>query len=82
MEYFWIRQDNRYIHTPIIKDFYQTMRRQNFVTDKAYRIPDYNVVFCDTDKEWDRIDVLDCQVFLVSDLVRHVFCMYEKGDSL
>lgn len=79
MEYFWIRQDSRYIHTPMIVDFYQSMRRQNFTVDKAYKIPDYNVVFCDTDKEWDRIDVLDSQVFMVSEMVRHVFQMYEKN---
>ncbi len=78
MEYFWIRQDSRYLHIPMIQGFYQNMRRQDFTIDRAHRIPDRNIAFCDTDQEWDCIDILDRQGFLVSEMVRHVFLMYEE----
>ncbi len=81
MEYFWIQQDNRYLHIPMIQGFYQNMRRQDFMMDRAYKIPDRNVAFCDTEQEWDCIDIVDRQVFLVSEMVRQVFSMYEKRIS-
>lgn len=81
MDYFWIRQDHSYVHTPVIKGFYEKMQRKDFTVESAFKIPERNVVFCDSEEKQDFIDILDGQLFLVSKTVRHVFQMYEKSMS-
>lgn len=77
MDYFWIRQDKRYHNTPVIQDFYSKFKRKDFVEDNASRIPEKNVVFTDSPVALDYLDVLDSQMFAVSQPVRDIFKMYE-----
>ncbi|MCC8024640.1 MAG: hypothetical protein LIP16_04960 [Clostridium sp.] len=79
MDYFWLRQDRRYVNPPVIEGFYTRMRRKDFVPENRYKIPDRNVVYCDSDKNLDFTDVLDRQLFLVSEKVKNVFKLYEKS---
>lgn len=78
MDYFWIRQDRRYENSPVIEDFYEKMQRKNFTPERKHRIPDRNVVYCDTFRKLDFTDIVDGQAFLVSEKIRRVFEIYER----
>lgn len=78
MEYFRIRQDKRYIHPPYINNIRDIIRRrQDISLSNASRIEDVSVGFSEIRGSVDFIDILDQQVFLISNEVRNVFTMYE-----
>lgn len=79
MDYFWIRQDKRYCHTPVIQDFYSTFKRKDFVEESAARIPEKNAVITNSLIALDYVDILDDQMFAVSQTVRDIFRMYEPS---
>lgn len=79
MDYFWLRQDHCYLHTPVIKGFHEKTRRSDFTVESAASIPERNIVYCDSEEKQEFIDILDGQLCLVSKTVRNVFRMYEKG---
>ncbi len=79
MDYFWIRQDKRYRQFPEIQGFYTTFMRKYFVEDNASRIPDKNVVYTNSAVALDYVDILDSQMFAVSQAVRDVFWIYEHS---
>lgn len=79
MEYFWLRQDHRCLHTPVMKDFYNKMSRRDFRVETAHQIPERNIMFCDADNKLEFADILDGQLFLVSKTVKQVFQMYERN---
>lgn len=79
MDYFLIRQDPGYRYAPVMTGFHQKMRRKDFTIQNASKIPERNVMFCDTEKPLEFLDVLDGQLFLVSETVKRVFQMYERG---
>ncbi len=67
MEYFRIRQDSRYLHTPVITNSGDVVKqRKQVCLRNAKQIPDANVLFSDAPYLLDFIDVLDKQFFLVS----------------
>lgn len=76
--FFLLSQDQKYRNPPVIEDFYQRMRRKDFTVELADKIPDRNVVYCDTNRKQDFLDVLDQQVLLVSREVKEVFQMYQR----
>ena len=76
MEYFWLKQDKRYVDVPHIHRFAGTYRRSDFTVEHAYKIADRNVVFVNSEHRLDYTDVIDRQIFLVSEDVKSVFkCM-------
>ena len=79
MDYFWLRQDSRYLHLPNIRNFIRDYRRADFTVEKAHKIAERNVVFVNSDKPLDYGDVIDKQLFLVSERVRKVFEIYEPS---
>lgn len=80
MEYFRIRQDSRYLHTPVITNSGDVVKqRKQVCLRNAKQIPDVNVLFSDAPYSLDFIDVLDKQFFLVSMEMKKVFQMYEPG---
>lgn len=78
MDYFWIKQDRRYLNTPTMEGFYQKFRRKDFTSETADKIPERNIMYCDAKEKQEFPDVFDQQVFMVSEPVKHVFQMYEK----
>lgn len=81
MDYFWIRQDNQCPYSPNMEGFYQTMQRKDFSVENAIKIPQRNIMYCNTQNKLMFIDVLDQQLFLISKEVKKVFHMYEKEIS-
>ncbi len=80
MEYFRLSQDKRYLHTPIISNLRDIVQRR---ADTSYmnasKISDINVGFAKPDNKLDFVDILDDQIYLVSDEIKLVFKIYEPG---
>lgn len=80
MEYFRIRQDSRYLHTPVITNSGDVVKQRKQISlTNAKQIPDVNVLFSDAPYPLDFVDVLDKQFFLISMEMKKVFQMYEPG---
>lgn len=79
MDYFWLRQDDRYLNPPRIHGFIKKYRRSDFTIENEYKIDEKNVVFVDSKIPLDYVDVIDSQVFLVNENVKRVFEMYETS---
>ncbi len=80
MEYFRISQDKRYLHPPIITNIRDIIkRRSDAAAGKGEQVADANVAFIAPQPETDFPDILDAQVFLVSDRMKEVFRMYEPS---
>ncbi len=81
MDYFWIQRDKRYSNLPRIRQFIIRYRASDFTVEGAHRIKDRNVVFVDSEMSLDYADVIDGQVFLISEGVKNVFQMYDPSIS-
>ncbi len=80
MEYFRIRQDQRYPRPPVITNITDMVPgRRGVSRENAESIPDVNVLFANAPYPLDFLDVLDSQLFLVSPEVKKVFRIYEPG---
>ncbi len=79
MDYFWIQRDKRYTRLPRIRQFITRYRASDFTVEGAHRIGKRNVVFVDSELPLDYGDVIDGQVFLVSEGVKNVFQMYDSS---
>lgn len=78
MDYFWIHQDKRYTDPPFIQGFSPCFLRRDFTPENASKVEVNNVVFAPSQKKQNFIDLVDIQLFLVSDKVKKVFSMYDK----
>lgn len=80
MDYFWIKEDKTYMHTPVITNLNDIVNRRAAMSlENAINIPDINVGFARSERPLDYIDVLDGQLFLVNDGVKKVFSVYERS---
>lgn len=82
MDYLRIKQDKRYLHTPVITNLSDIItRRADTSIENASKISNINVGFASPDEQMDFVDVLDTQMYMVLDRVKEVFQMYEPGMS-
>lgn len=77
MEYFYISQDKRYRNAPEINHFYDRYYPNLFNPTESYRIPEKNVVYCQSEKNVDMVDIISGPVFFVSEEVKKVFSAYD-----
>lgn len=80
MDYFQLKSDRRYLHTPVITNLNSIVsRRKAMDIEYASKIPDISVGFSRSMQRPDYIDVLDTQLFLVCDEIKKVFEMYKPS---
>ncbi len=80
MDYFWIKEDKSYMHTPVITNLNDIVNRRAAMSlENALNIADINVGFARSQYPLDYIDVLDSQLFLVNGEVKKVFSIYERS---
>lgn len=77
MDYFLIKQDKRFINPPIIQNLSGLLRRKELCLKDEHKIKERNVVFANNDKSLDFLDLLDDQIFLVTEKVKKVIALYE-----
>lgn len=80
MEYFRIKQDERYLRAPVITNISNIIKRRKDVSIKnASQIENVNVAFSNVQYQVDFIDILDKQLFLISNDIKKVFSMYDPS---
>lgn len=80
MDYFRIRQDKQYLNAPNITNVRDiVIRRKDVSIQNASKIEDVSVGFSNIRNPVDFIDVLDSQLFLVSNEVKKIFAIYEPA---
>lgn len=68
MDYFLLRQDERYATPPIIKNMVEKIDRKHLREENLHQIEDLNIFpIKESDYETDYLDVLDTQIYLYSD---------------
>jgi len=66
MDYFLLKQDERYTNIPKLKDVFNKIDVRNINLLNAHKIDDILVFFIKADKESKFLDILDNQLFLIS----------------
>ncbi len=66
MDYFLLKQDERYVNVPRLKDVFNKIDTRNINLLSSHKIDDIIVFFIKADKESSFIDILDNQLFLIS----------------
>lgn len=76
IEYFIISQDKRFIHAPILEDFFKIAPRIIRKEEDIMKMPDINFVYECSRYNVDFIDIIDDSIFLVSKMVRDTILMF------
>lgn len=78
MDYFLLKQDERYTNTPRIIDLFKKIDTRNINLLKAHNIEDIIVFNVTADDNCEFLDVLDSQVFLISDDMKKIIEKYDR----
>ena len=78
MDYFLLKQDERYANTPRLIDVFNKMDVRNINLLKAHKIEDIIVFKVKVDEKSEFLDILDNQLFLISKPMKEII---EKYDS-
>ena len=66
MEYFLLKQDERYTDTPILTEILKKIDIRNINTKRQEKIPETLIFHVKANKESVFTDVLDTQIYLIS----------------
>ncbi len=78
MDYFLLKQDERYANTPRLIDVFNKMDVRNINLLKAHKIEDIIVFKVKVDEKSEFLDIMDNQLFLISKPMKEII---EKYDS-
>lgn len=79
MDYFLLKQDNRYTSTPQIINFFQTINSRDLNPLRADNIPDNNSFFVKSSENNQFIDIIDNPIFLVCEQMRNIMAKYNRN---
>jgi hypothetical protein len=76
-EYFLLKRDRRYGNAPTPINFFFELGGRKINRKDAYKLPGRTIVDIEKRSEYDRVDLIDGSLFLVSDAVKNVFSFYD-----
>ena len=76
MQYFQLKQDTDYLDTPVISNVITQIDRRNITPEHAHKIGKMTIFQMGNNDRYDFIDLLDRQLFLVSDSLKEAFKLY------
>lgn len=79
MEYFRLRQDGDYVNAPVIPDVIKQIQRRYVTPEDADKIDDITVFNLANHDDIDFIDLLNRQLFLLSNLLKDTVKLYVPG---
>ena len=77
MDYFLLKQDERYTNTPRLKDIFYKINVKNINRLNAHKIDDVVIFNVDADDRCEYTDILDKQLFLISEKLIKVISKYD-----
>lgn len=79
MDYFILKQDERYANTPVLRDVSHKIDSRNVNRFGAGKIADTLVFQVNADAESSFLDILDLQLYLISERLQKLIEIYEPG---
>ena len=79
MDYFLLKQDERYTNTPRLMDLFNKVDVRNINLLKAHKIEDIIIFKVKVDGKSEFLDILDNQLFLISKAMKEVIEKYDSG---
>ena len=79
MDYFLLKQDERYTNTPRLVDIFNKMDVRNINLLNAHKIEDIIVFKVNTTDRSEFLDILDNQLFLICKHMKEIIQKYDKG---
>ena len=79
MNYFLLKQDKRYSNTPSLKEVYKTIPYKNVNLLDEDKIEDNNIIFVKADEDTEYLDILDTQIFLISEKLKKIIEKYDTN---
>ncbi|MBN1041861.1 hypothetical protein DVW07_07245 [Clostridium botulinum] len=77
MDYFLLKQDERYTNTPRLKDMFHKINTRNIDRLNAHKIDDVIIFQVTAEERCEYLDVLDKQLFLISEKIMKIICKYD-----
>lgn len=72
MDYFLLKQDERYTNTPRLKDVFNKIVVRNINLLEAHKIPQMIIFQVEADENCEFLDILDNRLFLISDKMKRI----------
>lgn len=77
MDYFLLKQDKRFTNTPRIKNLFKSIDIRNVNRINSHKIEEVNIVQVQAEDSSQYLDILDNQLFLVSDKLIRILKKYD-----
>ncbi|MBY6837975.1 hypothetical protein FDG50_12585 [Clostridium botulinum] len=74
---FLLKQDERYTNTPRLKDMFHKINTRNIDRLNAHKIDDVIIFQVTAEERCEYLDVLDKQLFLISEKMMKIICKYD-----
>lgn len=78
MDYFILKQDSRYRYVPMIKHIQRKIDKKLIHEDRAHELDDLLIVHAEEKEHVNHLDIIDQQVFLVSEKMRDILAKYKE----
>lgn len=79
MDYFLLKQDKRYSYVPRISDWFSKINVRHLNLTDADKIKDGIVLYVDSNSNNNYLDVLDNQLFLISEEMKKILEKYDTN---
>jgi hypothetical protein len=79
MKHFILSQDRRYTYAPRLLGLFHILDKNRVSLKHMHKIPKRATVYVRDEEEYDPLDLLDRDLFLVSEEVKDVFLSYDKN---
>ena len=79
MDYFLLKQDERYTNTPRLMDLFNKIDVRNINLLNAHKIEDIIIFKVSTSDKSEFLDILDSQLFLISKPMKEIIEKYDSG---
>lgn len=73
-----LKQDERYKNVPLLIDVFKTIDFRNINRENAHKIKDTVLFYIKSDKETNFLDVVETQIYIISEELKDILQKYEK----
>ena len=79
MEYFLLKQDERYTYIPELKELYKKLNIKDINLLNQHKIDDIIIFYIKSEKNTEFLDVLNRQLFLISEKMKDILEKYKAN---
>ncbi|GAA0078126.1 hypothetical protein UT300005_25040 [Clostridium sp. CTA-5] len=79
MDYFLLKQDKRYSYTPEILNLFKQINKKHINLIDAHKVEDEKILYVKSNERNEYLDILDTQLFLVSENMKIILEKYNAN---